>query len=127
MDDTSSSTGSGGPLKWYAVSCGWIMTCRDTVSRVTTPGADRATEGGLFLHVGLQNGLLVRSEVDRISGQLADSRTRLLGTKPPKLFAASVRGTRCMLALSSRPWLGYNDQGRFNMSPLSYEALDFAA
>jgi splicing factor 3B subunit 3 len=91
------------------------------------PGAERATEGGLFLHVGLQNGILIRSEVDRISGQLTDSRTRFLGTKPPKLFAASVRGTRCMLALSSRPWLGYNDQGRFNLSPLSYEALDYAS
>ncbi|GLC59841.1 hypothetical protein PLESTB_001541500 [Pleodorina starrii] len=91
------------------------------------PGADRSTEGGLFLHVGLQNGILIRSEVDRLSGQLTDSRTRFLGTKPPKLFAASVRGSRCMLALSSRPWLGYNDQGRFNLSPLSYEALDYAS
>ena len=31
-----------------------------------------------------------------------------------------------MLALSSRPWLGYSDQGRFNISPLSYEAIDYA-
>lgn len=27
------------------------------------PGAERPTEGGLFLHVGLQNGILIRSEV----------------------------------------------------------------
>ncbi|KAG2485365.1 hypothetical protein HYH03_015856 [Edaphochlamys debaryana] len=91
------------------------------------PGADRTTEGGLFIHVGLQNGILIRSEVDRVSGQLTDSRTRFLGTKAPKLFPASVRGVRCMLALSSRPWLGYNDQGRFNLSPLSYDALDYAS
>lgn len=32
-----------------------------------------------------------------------------------------------MLALSSRPWLGFSDQGRFNITPLSYEALDHAA
>ena len=32
-----------------------------------------------------------------------------------------------MLALSSRPWLGYSDQGKFNLVPMSYEALDFAA
>lgn len=31
-----------------------------------------------------------------------------------------------MLALSSRPWLGYNDMGRYNFVPLSYEALDYA-
>lgn len=44
----------------------------------------------------------------------------------PKLYATMVKGGRSMLALSSRPWLGYSDQGRFNISPLSYEAIDFA-
>ena len=51
-----------------------------------------------------------RLQVDRVSGQLSDSRTRFLGTRAPKLFAATIRGVRCMLALSSRPWLGYSDQ-----------------
>lgn len=32
-----------------------------------------------------------------------------------------------MLALSSRAWLGYSDQGRYNLSPLSFEALDYAS
>lgn len=32
-----------------------------------------------------------------------------------------------MLALSSRPWLGYSDQGKFNLVPMSYEALDYAS
>lgn len=32
-----------------------------------------------------------------------------------------------MLALSSRPWLGYSAMGRYNLTPLSYEALDYAA
>ena len=32
-----------------------------------------------------------------------------------------------MLALSSRPWLGYSDQGKFNLVPMSYEPLDFAS
>lgn len=38
-----------------------------------------------------------------------------------------MRGERSMLALSSRPWLGYSDQGKFNLVPMSYEALDYAA
>lgn len=29
-----------------------------------------------------------------------------------------------MIALSSRPWLGYSDMGRYKFTPLSYEALD---
>lgn len=57
----------------------------------------------------------------------SDTRTRFLGTRAPRLLAAPVRGERSMLALSSRPWLGYSDQGKFNLVPLSYEALDFAA
>ena len=65
--------------------------------------------------------------MDRISGQLSDSRSRFLGTRGPKLFSTDVRGVRSMLALSSRPWLGYSDMGRFSISPLSYEALDFAS
>eukprot|EP00798_Chlamydomonas_sp_ICE-L_P023642 gene23642-9170_t len=83
--------------------------------------------GGLFLHVGLTNGVLMRTEVDRLSGQLSDSRSRFLGTRGPKLFSTNVRGTRSMLALSSRPWLGHSDMGRFSIGPLSYEALDHAS
>ncbi len=66
-------------------------------------------------------------QVDRNTGKLSDTRQRFLGTRSPKLFAVSVRGQRAMLALSSRPWLGYSDSGRFVISPLSYEALDYAA
>lgn len=76
---------------------------------------------------GLANGVLLRTEVDRVTGQLSDTRTRFLGTRPPKLFATNVRGKRSMLALSSRPWLGYSDMGRYNLTPLSYEALDYCS
>ncbi|PSC75527.1 splicing factor 3B subunit 3-like [Micractinium conductrix] len=90
-------------------------------------GDEGAGSGALFLQVGLVNGVLLRTEVDKVTGQLSDTRTRFLGTRPPKLFAANVRGERSMLALSSRPWLGYSDQGKFQLVPMSYEALDYAA
>ncbi|KAK9824249.1 hypothetical protein WJX72_008915 [[Myrmecia] bisecta] len=90
-------------------------------------GEEGAGAGALFLHVGLANGVLNRTEVDRNAGQLSDTRQRFLGTRPPKLFAANVRGQRSMLALSSRPWLAYSDMGRYNLTPLSYEALDYAS
>lgn len=85
------------------------------------------SESGLFLHAGLNNGVLTRTEVDRATGQLTDTRSRFLGMRSPKLMAVNIRGSRSMLALSSRPWLGYSDMGRFNLAPLSYEALDDAA
>eukprot|EP00873_Tetraselmis_striata_P011542 jgi/Tetstr1/431806/TSEL_021301.t1 len=85
-----------------------------------------AGAGSLFLHSGLANGVLLRTEMDRVTGAMSDTRTRFLGTRPPKLFATTLRGQRAMLALSSRPWLGYSHMGRFNLTPLSYEALDYA-
>jgi hypothetical protein len=61
------------------------------------------------------------------AGKLSDTRQRFLGTRAPRLFAVWVRGVRSLLALSSRPWLGYTDMGRWQFMPLSYEALDHAA
>ncbi|CAI7765258.1 unnamed protein product [Closterium sp. NIES-53] len=81
----------------------------------------------LFLNAGLQNGVLLRTEVDKNSGQLSDSRTRFLGLRAPKLFGAQLRERRAMLCLSSRPWLGYSLLGSFHLTPLSYEALEYAA
>lgn len=57
------------------------------------------------LFAGLLNGLLLRTEVDRVTGQLSDTRTRFLGVRRPKLMAVPVRGKRSMLCLSNRPWL----------------------
>jgi len=99
---------------------------------IDSPGAgDTANEedagaGSLFLHTGLSSGVLLRTELDRVTGTMSDTRTRFLGTRAPKLFRTMVRGNRAMLALSSRPWLGYSHMGRFNLTPLSYEALDHA-
>ena len=89
--------------------------------------ASEESTGALFLQAGLSNGVLLRAEVDPVTGQLTDTRTRFLGIKPPRLTAVAVRGRRSMLALSSRPWLGYYDQGRFNLVPLSCEQLDGVA
>nr|CAN64633.1 hypothetical protein VITISV_043788 [Vitis vinifera] len=88
-------------------------------------GADHPAS--LFLNAGLQNGVLFRTVVDMVTGQLSDARSRFLGLRAPKLFSVIVRGRRAMLCLSSRPWLGYIHQGHFLLTPLSYETLEFAA
>jgi splicing factor 3B subunit 3 len=88
-------------------------------------GADHPAS--LFLNAGLQTGVLFRTVVDMVTGQLSDSRSRFLGLRAPKLFAINVRGRRAMLCLSSRPWLGYIHQGHFLLTPLSYETLEYAA
>lgn len=83
--------------------------------------------GGLTLAVGLATGLLLRTEVDPVTGALSDTRSRFLGTRAPRLFRVALGGAPAMLALSSRPWLGYADQGRFALVPGSHAALDWAA
>ncbi|MCL7031685.1 hypothetical protein MKW94_020992 [Papaver nudicaule] len=88
-------------------------------------GADHPAS--VFLNAGLQNGVLYRTVVDMVTGQLTDTRSRFLGLRAPKLFSTLVRGRRAMLCLSSRPWLGYIHQGHFLLTPLSYETLEYAA
>ena len=106
-------------MHWHCL-CGLHMLDRHTVESIR-----KLTLSSCF--AGLANGVLLRTEVDRVTGQLSDTRQRFLGTRPPKLCSAAVRGNRAMLALSSRPWLGYSDMGRYNLVPLSYEALDHAS
>ena len=96
-------------------------------ARGTWSDAEAGGIGSLFLQIGLQNGILLRTEVDPVMGTLSDTRRRFLGTRPPKLVPCQVRGERAMLALSSRPWLGYSEGGRFTLTPLSYDALDGGA
>lgn len=105
----------------------------DSVLLLDSPATGRegtdegAGAGALYLQVGLASGLLARTEVDQVTGQMTDTRLRFLGVGAPRLSRVRVRGEPAMLALSSRPWLGYSDQGRFNLVPVSYEKLDYAA
>jgi splicing factor 3B subunit 3 len=88
---------------------------------------DASAPTGLFLLVGLANGVLSRTEVDGATGRLSETRQRFLGARAPRLAACLVRGRPAVLALGARPWLGYSDAGRFALAPASYEALDHAA
>jgi splicing factor 3B subunit 3 len=88
---------------------------------------DAPAARALFLHVGLQNGVLIRTEVDQVTGRLSEQRMRFLGTRRPNLLRVATAGTPSMLALSSRPWLGHLLHGKFQLTPLAYEALDYVA
>nr|GEZ73293.1 hypothetical protein [Tanacetum cinerariifolium]GEZ73296.1 hypothetical protein [Tanacetum cinerariifolium] len=84
-------------------------------------------EASLFLSVGLQSGVLFRTVVDMVTGQLSNGRSRFLGLRAPKLLPVMVRGRRAMICLSIRPWLGYVQQGPFHLTPLTYVTLEYAA
>ena len=83
--------------------------------------------GAMYLNIGLDNGVLVRTQVEETgnSGALFNTRTRLLGARAVRCVRVG-RGD-AMLALSTRPWLWYNHQNRAVVSPLSYPTLEHAA
>ena len=89
-----------------------------------------STSGGttLYLHIGLYSGVYLRTVLDEVTGELSDTRTRFLGHKPAKLFRVSVKGQPGVLALSSRPWLGYSDlqTKAFMLTPLDTVGLEWA-
>lgn len=84
-------------------------------------------QGSLYLNIGLQNGVLLRTVLDSTSGDLTDTRTRYLGSRAVKLFRIKIQGNEAVLAMSSRTWLSYYYQNRFHLTPLSYETLEYAS
>jgi splicing factor 3B subunit 3 len=72
----------------------------------------------LYLHIGLSNGVLLRTAVDVITGNLSDTRTKYLGNKPVSLFKVNVQGAHSMLAVSSKPWLCYNFMSKYFITNL---------
>lgn len=89
--------------------------------------SDDKSSGKLYLNIGLQNGVHLRTVLDENTGDLSDTRTRYLGTRPIKLFQVCMQGKESLLALSSRSWLCYYHQNRFHLTPLSYESLEYAS
>ncbi|CAG0912665.1 unnamed protein product [Notodromas monacha] len=81
----------------------------------------------LYLNIGLKNGVLLRTLLDKNTGDLSDTRTRYLGSKPVKLFSVKMQGSEAVLAMSSRCWLNYYHQNRFHLTPLSYDVLEYAS
>jgi len=94
-----------------------IMSMEDSASGGST----------LYLHIGLHSGVYLRTVLDEVTGELTDTRQKFLGPKAVRLFQVSVQRRTCVLALSSRPWLGYPDPMTkgFTMTPLSYEELEW--
>jgi len=96
-----------------------IMSMPDSASETSRSST-------LYLHIGLYSGVYLRTVLDTVTGELTDTRTRFLGPKPVKIFKVIAQGLPSVLALSSRPWLGYSDaRGQFMLTPLTYPMLEW--
>ncbi|TFY66687.1 hypothetical protein EVG20_g4405 [Dentipellis fragilis] len=80
----------------------------------------------MFVNIGLQNGVLLRTVLDPQNGQLTDTRTRFLGTRPVRLIRVQIQHQPAILALSSRTWLNYTHQNLMHFTPLIFDNLDYA-
>ncbi|KAI5968438.1 RSE1 [Candida theae] len=72
-----------------------------------------------LIHIGMDNGVYVRTKIDTFSGKLSDTRIKYLGPKPvnlnPLKLSDEITG---VLAISSKPWIGYFHQGKYRCTPL---------
>ena len=78
-----------------------ILACNFNFQALTAPyslsiiemfdiGTD-ATHGAFNLNIGLQNGFLLRTVIDNVTGQSTDTRQRFLGARPVKLIYVRVQ------------------------------------
>lgn len=81
----------------------------------------------LYLNVGLQSGELVRTRLDRVSGDLSEPIRRFLGNKPVRLYNVRVHNKQAVLACTNKSWLLYCHQNKCHLSPLSFESIDHAS
>ena len=84
-------------------------------------------QGQLYFNIGLNNGVLLRTVVDQVTGDLSDTRTRFIRSRPVKLFRVTMQGGEAVLAMSSRTWISYYYSNRFHLTPLSYDTLELAS
>lgn len=81
----------------------------------------------LYLNVGLNNGILMKTCVDSITGALSDIRTRYLGNKSVNIFKVTIQNSQAILASSSKPWLGYNFMNKYYTTILNNGVIDYAS
>jgi splicing factor 3B subunit 3 len=109
-------------------------TCLDRVSVQALPSLPTSVlitlmGSQLLLHIGLENGVLLRTIVDAITGGMSDSRSKFLGLQMPiSLCEITIKNQQAVLALCDKPYLCYfHSSGQYTISPLSYESLQSAS
>ncbi|CAD7967800.1 unnamed protein product [Amoebophrya sp. A120] len=107
-----------------------LIEMKSATDREAQGQSSVANDGGftnLYLNIGLSAGIMIRCVVDSITGTLSDQRSRFLGHKKVKLHKVQVNNNEpALLALSQRPWLSYNFQGRYHCTPMCYDSLEYA-
>ncbi|VTZ71192.1 splicing factor 3B subunit 3, putative [Plasmodium chabaudi chabaudi] len=81
----------------------------------------------LYLNIGLNTGVLLRSVIDPICGTLSNHYSKYLGAKSVKICHVQVNKNPALLVLSEKTYLCYVYQGKYIYSPLNYDVLEYAS
>ena len=93
-----------------------------SVCQVELNGGGRGSSGvtaHLHLCIGLKNGVMVRTQLDWVSGKMSRLRTRFLGVGRVGIFRVKVAGKWAAVACASQTWLFYEYAGNPLLTPLS--------
>lgn len=96
------------------------------ISEVRELGNDRE-HTVLFLNIGLNTGVLLRSVIDPVAGTLSNNYSKYLGAKGIKLCHVHVNKNPALLVLCEKTYLGYVYQGKYTYAPLNYDMLEYAS
>ena len=83
----------------------------------------KTLQQNLILSVGQRNGVLLRFNVDKTSGEVTSDRERFLGTGAVALTETMIGGQKGVLALSPKPFILYQYDNKLCSSKLAYSRL----
>lgn len=81
----------------------------------------------IYLYVGLKNGLYLCSRIDSDTGNIIETRKKLLGQKPVKLYTVQINNTSACIALSDTNYITYVHNNKLIQSQLTYGTMDCVA
>ncbi|CRH02775.1 splicing factor 3B subunit 3, putative [Plasmodium relictum] len=96
------------------------------ISEMKELGNDKE-RNALFLNIGLNTGVLLRSIIDPVAGTLSNHYSKYLGAKSVKICHVNVNKNPALLVLCEKTYLCYVYQGKYVYSPLNYDMLEYAS
>ena len=79
------------PLSMQALPDSAMSLCISEMGGTEGRDGEPGVQGQLYLNIGLHNGVLLRTVVDQVTGDLSDTRTRYIGSRPVKLFRVTMQ------------------------------------
>lgn len=81
----------------------------------------------LYVHIGLENGVYIRTLLDDKTGSLSDTRTKYLGSEPVLLNKLIFNNSNIVLACSNNSWLIHDFNNNFQINKILIDNLKYGS